>query len=351
MEGLQAPATCIVHDEEDTFVPMVGQSKAIIKVFNLMRKLANSDSTVLITGESGTGKELVARNIHDRSRRATHPFVAVNCGAIPEQLMESELFGHVRGSFSGAFQSREGRFLAAKAGTIFLDEIGEMSPKLQVKLLRVLQEREVDPVGSDWPVKINARVVAATNCDLPQAVDAGRFRQDLFHRVNILPMEVPPLRDRREDIPLLIAHFLNEYTDCLRGHITITEEIMTHLVNYDWPGNVRELQNLMERFVTLNEDCEIQLTDLPSTVRHPAATFLDAPAQGFTLPPEGMDIDTRTDDAHRNLMGQALDRAQGNKTAAAGMLGLNRTTFVERMRKLGLGTFGSQPHPTLKSTP
>ena len=207
MEQLHDTPTCMVHDEEVTFGSMVGQSAAIKKVFDLTRKLAGSDSTVLIAGESGTGKELVARSIHDHGKRAGHPFVAVNCGAIPDQLMESELFGHVRGSFSGAFQSREGRFLAAKGGTIFLDEIGEMSPTLQVKLLRVLQEREVDPVGSDRPVQINARVVVATNCDLPKAVDEGRFRPDLFYRVSILPVQLPPLRDRRDDIPLLIPYF------------------------------------------------------------------------------------------------------------------------------------------------
>lgn len=349
MEAYRNTSSHFVRDVENIFGSMVGQSQAIRKVFDLTRKVAQSDSTVLITGESGTGKELVARNIHNRSKRASHPFVAVNCGAIPDQLLESELFGHVRGSFTGASQSREGRFLSAKGGTIFLDEIGEMSPTLQVKLLRVLQEHEVDPLGSDRTVQIDARVVAATNCDLGTAVREGRFRRDLFHRVSILPMELPPLRKRREDIPLLINHFLMEHTACSNKHVSITEQAMTYLINYDWPGNVRELQNLMERFVILTEHDEIQVHDLPPTLRHPSSACRDTPPQELTLPTDGIDIDRLTEDMHRNLMRQALHRAQHNKTAAAVLLGLNRTTFVERMRKLGLGTF-AKPFPAVKST-
>ena len=331
--------TYIVRDAEEPFGSMVGQSRAIKRVFDLTHRLAQSDATVLITGESGTGKELVARNIHDCSRRSAHPFVAVNCGAIPDQLMESELFGHVRGSFSGAFQSREGRFLAAKAGTIFLDEIGEMSPTLQVKLLRVLQEHEVDPVGSDRPVPINARVLAATNCDLAQAVTEGRFRRDLFHRVSILPLELPPLRERREDIPLLLEHFLREHATYSTKRVVVTNAAMTYLTNYDWPGNVRELQNLTERLVTLSDHDEIQVLDLPLALRNPSSELCNTPPQEQILPPDGIDIDRVTDEMHRNYMRQALHQARHNRTAAAVLLNLNRTTFVERMRKLGMTGF------------
>ena len=190
----------MVRDSEHTFGSMIGRSNAIKRIFDLTDKIAQSDATVLITGESGTGKELVARSIHNRSNRARYPFVAVNCGAIPEGLLESELFGHVRGAFTGASQPRQGRFLSANAGTIFLDEIGEMSPKLQVKLLRVLQERECDPLGSDRTVQIDARIIAATNCDLEKAIRSGSFREDLFYRLNILPLELPPLRKRQEDV-------------------------------------------------------------------------------------------------------------------------------------------------------
>lgn len=328
----------VVRDSEHAFGSIVGRSEAIQRIFDLTDKIAQSDATVLITGESGTGKELVARRVHDRSRRARYPFIAVNCGAIPEGLLESELFGHVRGAFTGALQSRQGRFLSANAGTIFLDEIGEMSPKLQVKLLRVLQERECDPLGSDRTVPINARIVAATNCDLQRAIRKGRFREDLFWRLNILPMELPPLRERREDIPLLLHHFLKQHSVPARRCIRIAQDAMTCLINYDWPGNIRELENLTERLTTLIDHDAIQVSDLPPALLCPVETDGSAAPHELALPPKGIDIDRFTENIHRNLMDQALSRTHGNKTAAATLLGLNRTTFVERMRKLGLAS-------------
>lgn len=320
----------------DTLDSMIGQSEAMRRVFALTLRIAASDSTVLITGESGTGKELIARTIHDRSKRAGQPFVAVNCGAIPEDLLENELFGHVRGAFTGAQQSRSGRFMTAKEGTIFLDEIGEITPRLQTKLLRVLQEREFNPLGSDVATRTNARFVAATNRDLREAIPAGLFREDLYYRLAILSLELPPLRARRDDIPPLIQHFLERYSG--NPPRTIEEAAMTRLQAYDWPGNVREMENLIERLITLTDHPEIRVQDLPELtgfLKSPGDTAL---LRDFILPSEGIDIDQCIRRFQREMMVQALERANGNKTAAANLLGLNRTTFIERMRRHGLGS-------------
>lgn len=319
-----------------TFNSMIGRSKAMRQVFDMTLRIAASDSTVLITGESGTGKELIARTIHDRSRRAEQPFVAVNCGAIPDDLLENELFGHVKGAFTGAQQSRSGRFVTAREGTIFLDEIGEISPRLQAKLLRVLQEHEFNPLGSDVATRTHARFVAATNRDLREAIPAGQFREDLYYRLAILSLELPPLRDRREDIPFLVAHFLKRFGG---GHRrTIHRTAMERLQAYDWPGNVREMENLIERLITLNDHREFHVHDLPEfdgcmkphrreTLLHPS-----------TLPRDGLDIDTCIQRFQRDMIVQALERTHGNRTAAANLLRLNRTTFIERMRRYGLGS-------------
>lgn len=251
---------------------LVGQHETIQKLHHLLQVVAPRLTTVLVTGESGTGKELVARAIHELSPRKDKPFIPVNCGAIPPELLESEIFGHERGAFTGAVGARAGMFQLAHEGTIFLDEIAELSPRLQVKLLRVLEDRYVRPVGSDRVVKVDARVIAATNKDLQREVDGGRFREDLFYRLQVIPIVMPPLRERRTDIPLLIAHFLQKYTRQGPDHpVQITDEAMTRLFNYDWPGNVRELENLVQRMVILSRDGWIRPKDLPETVRRGSA--------------------------------------------------------------------------------
>jgi transcriptional regulator with PAS, ATPase and Fis domain len=310
------------------------------QVHALINKIADSNSTILITGESGTGKELAARAIHELSQRREQPFVPVNCGAIPEELLESELFGHVRGAFTGAVNSRQGRFQLANGGTLFLDEIGEMSPKLQVKLLRVLQERQFEPVGSDRAVQVDVRVVAATNRDLHVAVREGRFRDDLFYRLNVLPVQLPSLREREGDIPLLVKHFLALHGLRKAKRVARVEpDAMAVLESYRWPGNVREVENLVERLIVLNEDGVIRINELPDYVVQHGASEQSASA---ALPASGMDLDRYLEKIENGFICQALERARGNKTLAAGMLNLNRTTFIERLRKKGLLTTARQ---------
>jgi transcriptional regulator with PAS, ATPase and Fis domain len=316
--------------------PLVGNSGRMRIVRAMIARLANSNSTVLITGESGTGKELAARAIHELSPRQNGCFVPVNCGAIPEELLESELFGHVRGAFTGALNARQGRFQFAHGGTLFLDEIAEMSAKLQVKLLRVLQERQFEPVGSDSPVQVDVRVVAATNRDLRVAVREKKFREDLFYRLNVLPLELPPLRERDSDIPLLVDHFLSLHTR-RRGKtvIQVDGDAMAIMVRYYWPGNVREVENLVERLVVLNEGGTVRPTDLPDYVIYNAMPQHQTMAQ-VSLPSEGVDLDGVLEKIENGFIQQALERSRGNKTLAAELLNLNRTTFIERLRKKGM---------------
>jgi transcriptional regulator with PAS, ATPase and Fis domain len=316
--------------------PLVGNSPRMRIVRAMIAKLANSNSTVLITGESGTGKELAARAIHELSPRRVGCFVPVNCGAIPEELLESELFGHVRGAFTGAVNARQGRFQLAHDGTLFLDEIAEMSPKLQVKLLRVLQERQFEPVGSDNAVQVDVRVVAATNRDLRVAVRERKFREDLFYRLNVLPLELPSLREREADIPVLIRHFLALHAR-RRGKavIHVDNDAMAVMEKYGWPGNVREVENLLERLVVLNEDGTVRLSDLPDYVIHNATPQHQTIAQ-VSLPSEGVDLDAFLEKIEDGFIQQALQRSRGNKTIAAELLKLNRTTFIERLRKKGM---------------
>ena len=316
--------------------PLVGNSPKMCAVRILINKLANSSSTVLITGESGTGKELAARAIHDLSPRSSEPFVPVNCAAIPEELLESELFGHIRGAFTGAINARQGRFQLANGGTLFLDEIGEMSPKLQVKLLRVLQEREFEPVGSDRAIHVDVRVVAATNLDLHIAVREGKFREDLFYRLNVLPLHLPSLREREGDIPLLVHHFLEVHGRRKSKPLThVDHEAMAIMEKYRWPGNVREVENLVERLIVLNEDGSIRVGDLPEYIIH--STVAQQPTTAnVSLPPGGVDLDGFLENIENGFIQQALQRSRGNKTLAAGLLNLNRTTFIERLRKKGL---------------
>ncbi len=314
---------------------IIGVSDSIKEVLSLVRKVADTNSTVLITGESGTGKELVARAVHYLSPRADRMLVPINCSAIPAELLESELFGHVKGAFTGAHATRAGKFEAAHNGTIFLDEIGDMSHHLQAKLLRVLQEKSVTPVGGNHPVPVDVRVIAATNKDLDEEVSEGRFRSDLFFRLNVIPIRIPPLRERREDIPVLAAHFIERY-DREKGRSLdgIRKEPLEMLRRYPWPGNVRELENLIERIVVLKGDGWIETSDLPEKVRR---------AEGFLrtaipmLGESGLDIRSATADFENALIRQALHLAGGNKNRAAGLLGLKRTTLVEMMKRRHLG--------------
>ena len=318
------------------FENIVGNGPALRRVLELVEKVADTDSTVLVTGESGTGKERIARALHWGSRRADRMFVTVNCGAIPEELLESELFGHVRGAFTNAVSHREGRFALADGGTIFLDEIGDMSPSLQVKLLRVLQDRTFEPVGSSKTMKVDVRVVAATNQNLEEAIREGRFREDLFYRLNVIPVHVPPLRERREDIPLLVHHFLDSLAQEKALQVDgISDEAMSCLCAYDWPGNVRELENLMERLVVLRQQGEIGIADLPDSLRR-------GPAQASPLaprvPPTGLSFNEVVSQLEADLILQALEQTRGNKNQAARLLGLNRTTLIEKIKKKRLDT-------------
>ncbi len=314
------------------FDSIIGSSASLRRVLDVVEKVADSDSTVLVTGESGTGKELIARALHWNSRRADRMFVTVNCGAIPEQLLESELFGHVKGAFTHAVTHREGRFTLADRGTIFLDEIGDMSPNLQVKLLRVLQDRTFEPVGSSRSQTVDVRVIAATNQDLELAIRSGRFRQDLFYRLNVIPIQVPPLRERRDDIPLLVMHFLKTAAEKQgRPAEGVSREALERLCAYDWPGNVRELENLVERLVVLGEG-EIGVGNLPSELTTPREAAGLAPR----VPRGGLSFRSAVDRFESDLILQALQQTDWNKNRAARLLGLGRTTLIEKIKRKGL---------------
>lgn len=335
--GVAEAETEVVSDFYASFNGIVSSCPQMHKVFRCVEKVAQTNSTVLILGESGTGKELIARALHKLSGRKGK-LIPVNCGAIPEEILESELFGHERGAFTGAVSSRQGRFQLAHGGTIFLDEIGEMSPKLQVKLLRVLQERKVDPVGATRSLEVDVRVVAATHKNLAEATRNGEFREDLFYRLSVVPVELPPLRARSKDKDLLANYFLSKSCRQLnRETPNFSEEALAVLQSYRWPGNVRELENLMERLAILTEGTMIGVSDLPEYIRagegsvasHSVPRFID-------VPEEGLDFNQAIDMLETSLIQQALDRVDWNKKAAADLLGLNRTTLVEKIRKKGL---------------
>ncbi len=316
------------------FDNIIGHSGALRRVLEIVDKVADSDSTVLLTGESGTGKELIARALHYNSRRETGPLISINCGAIPEELLESELFGHVKGAFTNAHDNRKGRFAAADGGTMFLDEIGDMSLNLQVKLLRVLQDRSFEPVGSSKTTRVNVRVVAATNQDLRLAIRDRRFREDLYFRLNVLPIEIPPLRERREDIPLLVNHFLDVYNQARPDAVdSISSGAMERLIAYDWPGNIRELENLIERMVLLAATSEICESDLPSEMLEAAPSALPLAPQ---VPPSGLSMPQVLREIETNMIVQALELSHNNKNQAAKLLDLHRTTLLEKMKKRGL---------------
>ena len=301
------------------------------KLFHLLETVARSNSTILITGETGTGKEVVARAIHHNSARRTHRFVALNCSAIPETLLEAELFRHVRGAFTGAVGARQGRFEQAHKGTLFLDEVGTMSSALQTKLLRALQEREFERVGDSQTVKVDVRVIAATNSDLARMVAEGTFREDLYYRLHVIPVQLPPLRDRRDDIPLLVQHFLEKFSPT--SAMQVSQDSMRALMAYPWPGNVRQLENAVERAVALSAGRQqIDLSDLPNEV-HVMPPSTQAPF--VDLPEEGLDLPAYLSAIERDLIQRSLDRTGGNRNRAAELLHIKRTTLVEKLKRLG----------------
>jgi DNA-binding NtrC family response regulator len=319
------------------FDSIVGKGGALQKVLRLVEKVADTHSTVLITGESGTGKELIARAIHYNSPRADCMLVTVNCGAIPEELLESELFGHVKGAFTNAIEHREGRFSVADGGTLFLDEIGDMSPNLQVKLLRVLQEKTFEPVGSSKTEHVDVRVIAATNQNLKELIASKRFREDLYYRLNVLPVEMPPLRDRPEDVPLLVHHFLDRARTERGSRVEgVSDELMQHFIEHDWPGNIRELENLIGRLLVLHGDGTLELDTLPTEFQAEKPQTYPAPR----VPASGIDFKEVIDQLEVDLILQALERTHWNKNQAARLLGLNRTTLEGKIRKRGLSPPG-----------
>lgn len=332
----------------DLFRSLVGNSRSILEVRKLIEQVADSDATVLILGESGTGKEVVARNLHYHSARRDKPFVPINCGAIPGELLESELFGHEKGAFTGALNSRRGRFELAEGGTLFLDEIGDMPMTMQVKLLRVLQEKTYERVGGNKEMTADVRVVAATHQNLEELIKEGKFREDLFYRLNVFPIEMPPLRDRIDDVPLLVNELIARMEHEKRGSVRFTPACMIALCQYRWPGNVRELSNLLERMVIMYPYGVVDVSDLPAKFRPSGATD-EIPAVNFDqhlvpspeiqssrLPRDGLDLKEHISSVECQLIQQALDEADGVVAHAAKRLKMRRTTLVEKLRKYGL---------------
>jgi two-component system, NtrC family, response regulator PilR len=318
---------------------IVGQSPKMRAIFDLIQTIAPQSSRVLITGESGTGKELVARAIHENSPRSSTPFITINCGAFPETLLESELFGYVKGAFTGANENRRGLFQAAHGGTLFLDEIGNMNLAMQVKLYRVLQEGKVRPLGSTEEIDVDVRVIAATNRDLEKAIASGEFREDLFYRLSVIPLHLPSLRERREDIPLLARHFLESFRKSMEKPIeAISPQAMSRLETYDWPGNVRELENTIERAVALESGSEISTTVLPDRISGAsiAAVALPGESAAFAFPAEGIDFDGVMAETEKRYLRAALDKADGVRTHAAELLKISYRSFRHLAKKHSL---------------
>ncbi|MGB0647619.1 MAG: sigma-54-dependent transcriptional regulator [Bradymonadia bacterium] len=315
---------------------IIGRSLAVQRMMTLVKRVAPTKANILVTGESGTGKELVAHAIHSHGHQSDGPFIVVNCGAIPANLIESELFGHVRGSFTGAIEDRDGLFKAASGGTLFLDEVGELPLSMQVKLLRVLQERKIKKVGSSKETPVDVRVISATNVDLENAVNAGDFRGDLYYRLNVIRIEVPPLRERREDIPRLSQHFMRRYANEFGKSIRdIEPEVLQALMGYDFDGNIRELENIIERAVALESSERITLASLPREFhQHQNKAF--ASPEHLTLPEAGLNLDGVVGSVERQLIQQALDRTHGNKTEAAKLLGISFRSLRYRLDKIEL---------------
>jgi two-component system response regulator PilR (NtrC family) len=334
------------------FSNIIGRSEPMLEVFRMVETIAKTTSTVLITGESGTGKDLVARAIHYNSLRRERPFVALNCGGVPETLLESELFGHMRGAFTGADTNKKGLIEVAEGGTVFLDEIGETTTTMQVKLLRVLQDRRFRRLGGTEEVQADIRVIAATNQDLEKAVASGRFREDLFYRINVIRMHLPPLRERKDDVPLLAEHFLSKYAEQMKKPVrTVAQEALPLLQMYGWPGNVRELENVIERAVALEQTPAILPDSLPPHVRTPPASMKDdanpesrpdpetrIPDPAMMLPDlgEGFDLEARGEDFYRHYIALALERAGGVQVKAAEMLGMSFRSFRYYAKKFNI---------------
>ena len=308
------------------FGAMIGSSPAMEKVFQVVAKVADTEASVLITGESGTGKELVARSIHSRSSRCNGPFVAINCAAIPRDLLESELFGHVKGAFTGAIKDKTGKFSLADCGTLFLDEVGDLPLELQPKLLRALQERVIEPVGGAKELKLDVRVVAATNLDIEKAIATGTFREDLYYRLAVIPLHLPPLRQRRDDIPLLLKHFCQKLKT---PGVTFDKQTVNLLTTYAWPGNVREMENLVERLLIMRGGDTITVDDLPGKIRCSAPSATLSACRVINLPDDGYSLEQ----LEREVVVQALERNSWNQTAAARFLRIPRHTLIYRMEK------------------
>jgi DNA-binding NtrC family response regulator len=331
--------------ERYKFEGIIGRSPAMRSLFGLLETVSSSASTILVTGETGSGKEIVARAIHHNSPRRAQRFVALNCGAIPETLLEAELFGHVRGAFTGAIGTRQGRLEQAHKGTLFLDEVGTMSAALQMKLLRVLQEREFERLGDTHTIKVDVRVIAATNSDLKKMVADGEFREDLYYRLNVIPIELPPLRDRKEDIPLLVQHFLKKFSDQAQSQepkaqgqepkarsLSISQQAVRALMAYSWPGNVRQLENAIERAVALSGGrTQIETADLTAEIQQASES---AAAPDLHLPDDGIDFERYVSSIERELIRRALEKTGGNKGHASRLLNLKRTTLVEKLKRL-----------------
>ncbi|MCW5958711.1 MAG: sigma-54-dependent Fis family transcriptional regulator [Pyrinomonadaceae bacterium] len=325
--------------ERGSISNIIGHSDKMQAVYQMIETVAEVQSTVLVTGESGTGKELVARAIHDLSPRAEKPFISINCGAFTETLLESELFGYVKGSFTGANSNRKGLFEAADHGTIFLDEIGEMSPAMQVKLLRVLQERKVRPVGAHDEFSVDARVIAATNRDLKAMSEDGSFREDLFYRISVIPISLPPLRDRKEDIPPLVAHFIKKFCDQTGRDLSIADKTMQFLENYAWHGNVRELEHTIERAVALEREEEIQPERLPEHITNYNPDRIKAE---FDLPEDGINLTSHLDNLEKTYVVEALKQTGGNQTKAAELLKVSVRSFRHLLDKHNIRTLSAQ---------
>jgi len=317
--------------DEYRFNDIIGQSENMQAVFRLVEKVADCDSTILITGETGTGKGLVARAIHQNSKRKNKPFISINCGAIPENLLESELFGHVRGAFTGATASKQGKFELANGGTIFLDEIGDMSPDLQVKVLKVLEEGEFEQVGGSKTIRVDVRILAATHRDLAEEVQRGNFRDDLFYRLYVIPMNLPSLRDRKSDIPFLVSYFLEKSNQNNNRQVYgISEDALALMLKYSWPGNVRELKNIMERLVVLKADGDITVNDLPAELK--SSNFYETPGK-IEISDEGICLNSAVTEFEKALILQSLEKTKWVKNKAAKLLQLNRTTLVEKIKR------------------
>ncbi len=328
-----APPVKEKHGPVRRFEDIIGRSPRMLEIFELIEKVNDCDSTILVNGETGTGKGLVARAIHNKSPRRAKPFISINCGAIPENLLESELFGHVKGAFTGATTSKPGKFELADGGTVFLDEIGDMSPDLQVKVLKVLEEGEFEAVGGSKTVKVDVRIIAATHRDLSEEVQKGNFREDLFYRLYVIPINLPALRERAEDIRHLVAHFLEQSNLKNRREVKgVSEDALEALTCYPWPGNVREVKNLVERLVVLKGSGTIGRRDLPPEISGDGRRPIESPGR-IEISEDGICLNSAVTEFEKALILQSLEKTQWVKNKAAKLLHLNRTTLVEKIKR------------------